>query len=247
MPTENENSNIPTAPETPVQTAAETAQPSAPEQTTAPEVTAAPPAPENLLKRLVRAIDRAIAADPKRTGWELQCFMLLQSCGGHRCICNSADYAKLVDWQKQHDRINEWINSRTHNDAVADFEAHQGKMATAIHKGSVEDETGATLQHFQDSLQMKLDASKRDLQRIYLECQPMCEDFAGRFVALAEQRVNGMEKEERSKHDYFGIPYAGPSNLILTFRKAIHVAKCRVVPSEFGNASPRQMLPYFPL
>jgi len=208
-------------------------------------VPAAPLAPpENILKQFVRMIDRALADDPKRFGWELTCYVLLRTSGGQRLIINSADVTRLADWQAQHERVIQAMNDHGPDRAKADWMEHQKELARKIHTGELEDAVGMTVDELEKSYLILQNAFQEDLRRIYQECQPCCEELSERFLAIAVKRVDGIEKAEREQHENYGVQYGGPSNLIKSFRKALEIAKNRVVFNEFGTASPRQMVPY---
>src|ERR1035437_2635408 len=94
----SEKANLETKPETPA-----TAAPAAEAPPAASEVITTPPAPENILKRIVRAIDRAMSAEPKRTGPALTFAMILDSAGGQNLFVSPSALAQFRAWQKLHD------------------------------------------------------------------------------------------------------------------------------------------------
>ena len=221
------------------------ATPPAPAQASSPaSILPAPEPPANLLQKIVRAIDRALTAEPKREGWALTAYMILQSIGGQRQLVNNSILADLAKWQQQHEKLIKFINEHTLDDARAAWEAHQIELAKSIHSETIGEETGFALSDFENDFQIKADAAKADLRRVYEEAYPLCAYLGTEFVKLAEKRINDLEQADKFKHDYFGIPYAGPNNILIYFRKAVATAKARTIKQPQGNTSPRELVPY---
>src|ERR1039458_4574410 len=189
----------------------------APASTTPPAPTAGDPGQSSILTRIARAIDRALASEPKRTGWELTAFMILDACGGQGLITSPSGLEKLRAWQQQHDRATSILNSHTHEAAYEAWQKHSATLGPAIQSDT--------------------------LQRICKESVTRCQAISERFVAAATRFTDRRQDSERNSHDHFGIPYT-PSAIVLSFRKAIQVAEKRTEYSPYGNWSPRQMLPY---
>jgi hypothetical protein len=212
---------------------------------------AAPPAFElpqaGILDKIVRAIDRAISADPTRTEWALTTFMILESAGGHRLIIGKDGLATLKDLQNQHDTVIKFINNHNPDASRKAYEESQKTLAAAIHAGTAHDMTGKSRADFEQDYLHQQNAAKLDLTRIYKQALPICSVVSDRFVALASKKTDDMENADRDRHDYYGVTYDGPSNLIKAFRRAIKIAQSRTVEAGYGNYSPRQMCPYLPL
>jgi hypothetical protein len=200
--------------------------------------------PANILKQFVRAIDRALADDPKRTGWALTCYALLRSQGGQRLVINPADVAKLAEWQRQHDKAMKVADKHGADAAKAAWVAHIEKMGAAIQADELGNHTPKTLEDWEAEFEQKQLAAQAEMNRIYLECQPACEVFTQRLLDLVGKHVDNLESGERRKHSDYGVEYSGPSNLIKHFRKAMEIAKNRVALNQYGNSSPREMVPW---
>lgn len=194
----------------------------------------------NILTRIVRAIDRALEAG-KRAPHEQACYIILDTTGGQRLILDPSEKAKLIDWQKQHDALIQFIQKTTRKDSHLAFELHQKAVAKSIHAGTTIE--AKSVEAFEKDFEAKMEAAKLDLKRIYKECHPLAVDIGYRFNALAVKRVNDLEASERYKYENYGLPYS-PSPLIQHLRKSVTIANARLNFNEFGNASPKQLLPY---
>jgi hypothetical protein len=235
----NENINLtpPAAPETPATLASETVLPAAPT-----EVADTPP-PANILTYLVRAIDRALSANPKRDGWAQTCYMLLDTSGGMQLVCSSGTFSKLRDFEAGHQRCIEVVNSHTQDAARDAWMQNTAQIQSAIGTGTLAQHEGWTRADYEEDFDSKVRAAHAEQARIYLEALPACQSICERFVAVANRKAEYLETNERERHESFGVPYA-PSNLIKAFKAAIKVAESRTVERPGGNASPRALLPY---
>ena len=243
MNTENDNITPPAAPETPAAVASENTPPAVPEQ---PAVES-PAAEPGLLARIGTIISRALAADPKRAGWELTCYMLLESLGGQILIVGPKWLEKLRAWQVRYDRCIDAINSHTQAAAKQAWLAHSQTLADAITSGTIGQHQGRTLESWEADYDAKVRAAHVEMSKIYQECQPCAEEISARFVSIATRKVTAMEEAERQRHEEYGIKYLAPSNLVVAFKAAIKVAAVRTVQMPSGNASPKSMLPYINL
>jgi hypothetical protein len=213
----------------------------------APVTPAAPePADEapGLLTRLARAIDRALAERPKLTGWALTCHMILDSLGGQSLLCGPKVLEKFRELQRRHDNAVATINAHTRPAARDAWIAHGAKLADAIGGGTVTEHRGRTREDFDLDFEAKVRASHEEMRRVYRESLPWCREIFDRFSEIANDRVEGMETHEREQHQNFGVRYVGPSNLIVSFKKAIETAGHRVTETPGGNLSVRDMIPY---
>jgi hypothetical protein len=215
----------------------------APASTTPPAPTAGDPGQSSILTRIARAIDRALASEPKRTGWELTAFMILDACGGQGLITSPSGLEKLRAWQQQHDRATSILNSHTHEAAYEAWQKHSATLGPAIQSETLHEQDGWSREDWEQDYQQKINAASADLQRICKESVTRCQAISERFVAAATRFTDRRQDSERNSHDHFGIPYT-PSAIVLSFRKAIQVAEKRTEYSPYGNWSPRQMLPY---
>jgi hypothetical protein len=225
-----------------------------PKETPDPNPATGIPAPEtaphsapdspNLLTRLARAIDRALAERPKLTGWALTCHMILDSQGGPGLLCGPKVLEKFRAWQARYDNAVATINSHTKLAARDAWIAHGATLADAIGSGKIEDHQGRTREDFETDFDAKVRASHEEMRRVYLECLPWCREIFDRFSEIATRRVEAMETHEREQHEDYGVPIAGPSALIVAFKKAIETAGHRVKEMPNGNLSVRDMIPY---
>jgi len=241
----NENINLtpPAAPETPATLASETVLPAVAEKPAAPTEVADTPPPANILTYLVRAIDRALSANPKRDSWAQTCYTLLDTSGGMQLVCSQKTFQKLRDWEAGHQRCIEVVNSHTQDAARDAWMQNTAQIQSAIGTGTLAQHEGWTRADYEEDFDSKVRAAHAEQARIYLEALPACQAICERFVAVANRKAEYLETNERERHENFGVPYA-PSNLILAFRKAIKVAESRTVERPGGNASPRALLPY---
>jgi len=242
MPNENENENLtpPAAVDTPP--AGNETTSTTPEKPAAPTKVADTP-PASILTYLVRAIDRAMSASPKRDSWAQTCYALLDTSGGMQLVCGQKTFQKLHDWQTAYDNCISAINAHTSIEAKKAWLENSKALASAISAGTLAQHDGWTLEDWEQDYDSKVRAAHGEMQRIYSEALPACQEICSRFVAVANRKAEYLETNERERHENFGVPYA-PSNLILAFRKAIKVAESRTVERPGGNTSPRSMLPY---
>jgi hypothetical protein len=226
-------------PKVPDPNPAETAPAPAPETATTP----APDAP-GLLERMFRVIDRALASNPKRSGWQQTCWMILDSQGGQEQIVGPKVLGKLRELQARYDRAIEVINSHTRLKAKDAWLAHQTNLADAIGGGTVTQHQGRTREDFESDFDLKVRAAHEEMRRVYRESLPWCREIFDRFSEIATSRVEYLEAGERERHEDYGVPYAGPSALIVAFKKAIETAGFRVKETSGGNLSPLDLIPY---
>ena len=235
----SEKANLETKPETPA-----TAAPAAEAAPVAPEVITAPPAPENILTRIVRAIDRAMSAETKRTGPALAFARLIDSAGGQDHFVSPSALAQFRAWQKLHDlNLDVLLNTSPQTAKIA-WMKHQEVLQDSIHAETIGEQTGHSYEDFEKSHEQKIAAAKENLQKIYCDCYPLCSTVAARCIEVAEAQTKKRETYEREQHEWYGVTFPGPSAIVRTFREAISMARVRSQFMENGQASPRLILPY---
>jgi hypothetical protein len=220
------------------------APPTAEAAPVAPEVITTPPAPENILTRIVRAIDRAMSAEPKRTGPALTFAMILDSAGGQDHYVSPSALAQFRAWQKLHDLNLDILLNTSPQTAKAAWMKHQEFLQSAIHAETVSEQTGHSYEDFEKSHEQKIAAAKENMQKIYRDMWPLCSTVAARCIEVAEAQVKKLEASERARHEWYGVPFSAPSAIVTTFRDAIAMARVRSQFMENGQASPRLILPY---
>lgn len=201
--------------------------------------------PTGILGKIMRAVDWALSVNQKRTGWELTCYMILDGLGGQELILGPKTKEKFRAYQASYDHAVESINSHTEAEAKKAWQAHFQTLSEAASTGTSSQHEGWSLDDWKSDYEQKVRAAHAEMERIYRECFPFCQDVGQRFVSIATRKVNQMEQDERDRHENFGVPYTAPSNLVVSFKKSIFVADSRVKTMlSPGSTSPRSMLPY---
>jgi hypothetical protein len=237
METENENLTAAAPPEIVAPSAAKTTA-------AAPPIEELLPPKSGILTRLARAIDRAISANPNRTGHAQVAAMILETTGGQNMIVTEKTLARLREWNKKYAINLDVVLNYTPQNARLMFAKQQEEIQAAIHSGKLDGVSAQPVEHWHLDYEQKLQAAKANMCQIYEECLPVCQGIAAGFIEVAEIKVSQRETYEREIHDFYGIPYGGPSNIVLAFKKAIAFARTRSTPVQNGSASPEIILPY---
>jgi hypothetical protein len=252
----NENENLTPAPITDPATptiSEQTTPPAAPEKAVAVDTITAPPVPApapevidptprlNILTRLVRAIDRALASDTKRTGHALIIHMILDTEGGQETFIGKSDLDTLRAWQARYDRnLNFMLNARPDTDWLN----HQKDVRDGIESEITGDLHAMSRDEFTKAHMERVEAARLNLEAIYQECFPLCSAIAYLAIEIAEKKVRGREKREREECAYYGVTNAGPSAIVQSWRAAIQFARMRSTFVQNGRAAPRDIIGY---
>lgn len=231
-------------PQTPA-TPEATAPAAMPEVITAPEVITVPPVqPVNIITKLVRAIDRAMSAEPKRTGHARIMAMILDASGGQAKYVSPAALKQLREWQRLYDLNLKLLTGTDFQTSKTAWLSHAESLGKSIHDETHHELTGYTLEDFKKSHEAKLEAARVNLQKIYHEAFPLCSTVAERCIAAAAAYTQQHEEHDRERHEWFGVAYSGQSAIVRAFREAIQMAVVRSKFVELGHASPSTILPY---
>lgn len=163
---------------------------------------------QNILTRMIRSIDRALASEPKAVGWEATARAILENRGGQEVIITSDERQRLRGFQEQHATIERVICTHTYIEAKAAWVAHNEKLAKAVQGESLHAEDGWSRENWETCYATKLEAAKSDRCRIDKLSLPVAQAVAERFCAEATRLIEEHEESERFFHDQFGIPYS---------------------------------------
>jgi hypothetical protein len=162
-------------------------------------------------------------------------------------IVSSGEMKFLCDKQR------EWKEARASGDyhtfaqSQADFMAHQRTMLEAVRAGTIKQTYHRTNEDYRKEYAQKASTCYEQCRLIAQGVLPLAGEIAERFCDIAKKFADDARKSEQAEHERFGVPYTGPSALIVWFGKAADMVRARAQASPYQVASPEQILPYLDL
>lgn len=156
--------------------------------------------------------------------------------------------AELKAVQAAQENCQRCVDSHWPQHAKLAWLEHQKELQQSIARGDLQSLDGYNRVEFESEFAEKMEAAKRERIRVTREDgAPLVEAVLEKFVPVIEQFAADYAKQEADSYAKFGIPYPGPSALVVTLRRAADIVRIRTPRAEYANSFMRDILPFLDL